>query len=75
MSFSPEHPRIVALEYAVQFLARLLSAQDAAAYSAALRGTADQFIEQSTRGSPDRGLLAVEIAGALNEIADNAQSN
>lgn len=73
MAFSEDHPRIVALEYAVQFLSRLLRPEDAALYQNALRATGDQFMEQTRSGSPDRALVAVEISAALTALADRAQ--
>jgi hypothetical protein len=74
VALSEDHPRIVALEYAVQFLGKLLSAQDNADYVGALRTTATQFTEHSGTGSAERGLLAIDIAGALERLADNAQA-
>lgn len=76
--FTAEHARLVALETAV---ARLLAMQfratrdpraAAAAFAEAMEELGMDLIGASNRRPVEQDLLAVEIAGALNEIARNA---
>lgn len=71
MAFSADHPRIVALEYAVQALARLLPPAAAEAFDQAMRQAGDDFVVEA--GAGPNGLLAIDISAALNRIADAAR--
>jgi hypothetical protein len=79
MAFSADHPRIVALEYAVQALARLLPPAAAEAFDQAMRQAGDDFVVEAgddfvvEAGAGPNGLLAIDISAALNRIADAAR--
>jgi hypothetical protein len=87
MAFSADHPRIVALEYAVQALARLLPPAAAEAFDQAMRQAGDDFVVEAgddfvveagddfvvVAGAGPIGLLAIDISAALNRIADAAR--
>lgn len=69
--FSQDHPRIAALEQALRAIASCMAPEMRQAVADRLAADVDRLTAAADPAEPERALVAVEIAAAIQQIRDD----